>query len=495
MSALRLLARRLSLFARIGCLALAGCVTLPSLPRPEAAAPGAAPPAATSAGGVPIFVVRQGESQRVAVGPPPLKKPYAPEKLPPPLAEAPAGGLTLDQVINRTLLADRKLRAGFEAINQAHAEALTASLRPNPELFTDGQLLPLTRPFTVDRQGGPPQQDVQLSWKIDWFVFGKRAAAMAAAARGVEVSEADFADLVRVRARDVSLAFYDVLEAEALVELARQDVANLRRVEEATDKAVKADARARVDLSRVRLDLLRSRQALREAESAVAQTRSKLRAFLGPAEPGAALAIRGSLELPDPGELPELEASFQQAREMRPDIQSLVAKVSQALAALESEERKGKPEITPQVGYTRQYQRKAIGFPDADSWSVAVTATLPVFDRNQGNRAKAASVVTQSRLEHEQGLVELRAELEQAIQDLRLARSNARAVAGEQQALAREVQESLTKAYAAGTRTLLDVLDAQRSYRETVRLLITSRANLARAVIRYNAAVGLQLLK
>src|SRR5262249_8074292 len=125
------------------------------------------------------------------------------------------GGLTVDQAINTALIADPRIRAGLEAINQANADLLTSSLRPNPTLSADGQLFPLTRPFTVDRQGGPPQTDYQLSYPIDWFLFGKRAASMASAAAGVRVSEADYADLVRQRVTDVAVGFFDVLEARA----------------------------------------------------------------------------------------------------------------------------------------------------------------------------------------------------------------------------------------------------------------------------------------
>jgi cobalt-zinc-cadmium efflux system outer membrane protein len=102
--------------------------------------------------------------------------PSAPSPTPTP-TQAPAE-LTLDQVINATLLADPKLRAGFEAINQANGDALTASLKPNPTFNINQTLLPLTRPFTVDEQGGPPQLDIGLAYPIDWFLFGKRAAAM-----------------------------------------------------------------------------------------------------------------------------------------------------------------------------------------------------------------------------------------------------------------------------------------------------------------------------
>jgi cobalt-zinc-cadmium efflux system outer membrane protein len=52
------------------------------------------------------------------------------------------------------------------------------------------------------------------------------------------------------------------------------------------------------------------------------------------------------------------------------------------------------------------------------------------------------------------------------------------------------VRDSINKAYEAGGRPLIDVLDAQRNYRETYRLFIESRANLGRAEARYHALLG-----
>ena len=60
------------------------------------------------------------------------------EVVPSPL---PAEALTLDQAISLCLNNDPKIRAGFEDIHQAHADALTASLKPNPEMAVGGTLL------------------------------------------------------------------------------------------------------------------------------------------------------------------------------------------------------------------------------------------------------------------------------------------------------------------------------------------------------------------
>src|SRR5262249_21786710 len=167
-------------------------------------------------------------------------------------------------------------------------------------------------------------------------------------------------------------------------------------------------------------------------------------------------------------------------------------RVAKAESDINVENRKAYPQVTPAVGYTHQFQQKAIGFPDADSYLLSLTTSFPFFDRNQGNRAKARSVLTQNSFNLQTGVVDLRAEIEQAVQELRTASRNAGAVAEEQLQLARRVLNSITRAFDAGGVRLIEVLDAQRNYRETYRLYITNRANYWRALYRVNAPLGQQ---
>ena len=133
-------------------------------------------------------------------------------------------------------------------------------------------------------------------------------------------------------------------------------------------------------------------------------------------------------------------------------------------------------------GGTHQYQRKAIGFPDADSWTAAATITLPLFDRNQGNRAKAVSTVAQNQFHYQAAVTALRAEIETAAQEYKAARTTATEIAAEQLKLARDVLDAITTAYQAGGRPLVDLLDAERNFRETYRAYVTSRSAYWRAV-------------
>jgi cobalt-zinc-cadmium efflux system outer membrane protein len=404
--------------------------------------------------------------------------------------EEPTTRLSIDQIINAVLVSDPRLRAGFQAINQAHASALTASLPPNPTMMADIQLLPLTRPFTVTDQGGPPQMDFQFSQPIDWWLFGKRAANMAREAMGVKVAESDYADRIRTRIADAASAYYDVVEAQALHELARQDVANLKRAQEATEKAVQAGSRPLLELRRIQLDRLTAERSVRDAEATLVNSKARLRAMIGRTDADPTFGLVADLDRPLTVESIPLEEAYEIAVRNRPDIESSRRRVAMAAADMEAQRRAAYPSVAPQFGYTRQFQKKAIGFPDADSWMAEVTMTLPLWDRNQGNRARAASVLTQAQFSLAGDLADLRADVTNTLKQLETARANSRAISDQQLQIAGEVLRGMIAAYTAGGRPLIDVLDAERNFRDTYRAYISTRAAYWRAVYRFQSAIG-----
>jgi len=402
----------------------------------------------------------------------------------------PSDRVTLDQIINTTLLMDPRLRAGFENIRLANGDAITASLRPNPTLGVFKGLMPLGEPFTPQVQGGPPQLDVFMQYPIDWFLFGKRVAAMQAANLEVSASQADFANLIRQRVLEAAEAYYDVLEAKALLDLADQDVENFRRVEKITARAVESGGRPRVELSRIRLDRLQAEQAQRNASRDLRIALATLRAVMGLRNADIAFDVAGSLDDLEPREIPGTEEALAIAIANRPDVIARRRRVSQALAEREAQRRNAYPDVAPIAMYTRQYQERALESPDADSFGFGLEMTVPLFDRNQGNRFRADAQTVQNRRELDAALVDLRAEVIAVEQELQAARANAGAVAREQIDLAIEVRSSLNQAYELGGRPLIDVLDAQRNFRETYRIFIVSRAEYGRAIVRFNAVMG-----
>jgi cobalt-zinc-cadmium efflux system outer membrane protein len=413
-----------------------------------------------------------------------------PEVLPPP-KELP--GVTLDQAIRATLEADPKIRAGFETINQAQGDLLTSSLPPNPQLLVDGTTLPFQKP-TPERTAGPPETDAFLSWPIDWFLFGKRAAAMASGRLGVDVSAADFADLVRQRVAATIAAFFDVLEAEAMVALARLDLESLKRVETMTKARVRLGGVGDIEVERIRLAVLDTQREVRSREKTLAVAKASLRALMGAMGPDPEFRVAGSLDVVELAVPLAAEGALALAEEWRPDLISLRRQVAKAEADLNVERHKACPTVTPAAGLSRQYQKAAIGSVDGSSFDLSLTLSVPIFDRNQGNIRKAQATQAQVAYNLEAQLVALRGEIEQAAEEFRVAARNITSDA-EQLKTARTVRDGIEKAYEFGKLTVLDVLDAERAYRDTYRTYILGRSTYWHSLHKLNAAIGKQVLR
>jgi cobalt-zinc-cadmium efflux system outer membrane protein len=428
----------------------------------------------------------------VATGAPLEPEPASPpERSTPP----PPQRVTLPEAEAECLAADPRIRAGAEILQQARSDLWTASLVPNPVLDTGGSLLPLGQPFTVNAQGGPPQFDVGVAFPIDWLLFGKRAAAIDTARAGVDVAAAEFADLVRQRLAATIDAFYAVVEAKALLDLARQDLDNFQHLQQITDELVRLGGAGTIENDRVRVSLLDSQREVRRREADLAIAKAALLSQLGRNTSGKDFDVDGQLEVPAPVRPVSAQQAFRIAKSYRPDVVAAQLRVDQATRDAHKAETEAYPDVVPHVGYTRQFQSKSIGFPDVNAFGVGVDFSLPVFDRNQGNIDKAHSVLAQSRSELRVRLVDVRAELEEVSRNYRFAYEAVTADAPLRIEAARNARDKIETAYRVGGRPLIDVLDAQRAFRDTQRLDVEDRAGYWQSLYRFNASVGKEVLR
>ncbi|MEN9680311.1 MAG: hypothetical protein RLZZ627_204 [Pseudomonadota bacterium] len=401
--------------------------------------------------------------------------------------------LTLDLAISRALAADPHIQAGYENIRQSEADLVTAGLLPNPELTTDYLMAPWGKPFVPTKQGGPSQTDALVFFPIDWLLFGKRASEIVSAQRGVDVSTAQFADMVRLRIAETISAFYDVLEAQAMVELARIDIESLTQVENITSQRVELGGAGSIELDRVRVSIFSGRRELRSREAELYGAMARLRSFLGLSKE-LEFQVKGSLDVTKPVDLIDSEKAFDLAEQNRPDLVALHHALDLASQNITVEERRAYPEVKPGFGYTKQFQGE-VEQPNAQSWNVILEMSMPIFNRNQGNIDKAKSLRVQA--EHNLGLqlVNLRAEIAQAVKNFKAARDALLIDDPGQLESARNVRDKIRAAYELGGKPLIDVLDSQRGYQETYRLHIVSRSSYWHSLFALNAAIGTQALK
>jgi outer membrane protein, heavy metal efflux system len=403
--------------------------------------------------------------------------------------------VTLAEAIAECLAADPRIRAGAEQFQQAQSDLWTASLLPNPTLGTGGSLLPLGQPFSVDHQGGPPQFDVGLAFPIDWLLFGKRTAAIDTARAGVDVAAAEFADLVRQRLAATVAAFFSVLEAKALLDLARHDMESFERLQHITEELVRFGGAGTIENDRVQVSLLDSQRAVRRREADLAIAKAALLSQLGRRRSERDFDVEGSLDIASPVRPLAGERAFRLAKQYRPDLIAAQLRVDRATDEAHKAETEAYPDVAPRVGYTRQFQSKSIGFPDVNAFGVGVDLSLPVFDRNQGNIAKAHSALAQARSERRTQLVDVRAEVEEASRNYRFAYEAVTADAPLRIEAARNARDKIEAAYRVGGRPLIDVLDAQRAFRDTQRLDVEDRTAYWQSLYRINATIGKEVLR
>lgn len=401
--------------------------------------------------------------------------------------------VTLPQAIHESLYTNLRVNAREEKIHQAMADLKTQSLIPNSQLFWDYQFIPLQHTDILN-QAGPPQTDLIWTVPIDWLLFGKRVAAIEAGRLGVDVATFDMRDFVRKHVQETVDAFYEHLLAKELYRLALEDLKELEKIEEIVKKQVGVGGAGAIEADRARLATLDAKQEARRRETEVAVTKAKLRPLIGRTATAPDFEIMGTLEVGRAAAPPDLATALSLAEQNRPDLLSDRKSIDQARASVASERRKGKPQISIQNGLSGQIQRRVTGFPNAISYDVGLTTSLPITDRNQGNILKAMSQLRENSLTFEADRADAAAEVERALQQYREAYEHVTQEDVELLKRARSMRDRIEAAYQAGGRRFLEVLDAQRAYRDRVKTVASNRADYWRALNSLNAAVGAQVV-
>jgi outer membrane protein, heavy metal efflux system len=144
------------------------------------------------------------------------------------------------------------------------------------------------------------------------------------------------------------------------------------------------------------------------------------------------------------------------------------------------------------VDYTigGEYRRQQGASSFANLTGVFFSTNLPIFNRNQGEIARA----TQEQLQVQTKLRSLEATVQNDVQIAYLQYSNAQTtlsrVEGALLDRARDVRQITEYSYRRGEASFLEFLDAQRAYNETMQAYNQARGEFARSRYGIDAAVG-----
>lgn len=343
--------------------------------------------------------------------------------------------------------ADPRIARLAADVDAAGAEVLAEGVRANPSLAFDRE--------EVFPDSGVATNYVRLVWPLD--VSGRRGRRVAAARTEVEAVSAD-GDATRFELTIEALrVFYQAAHARLHVETLRAERDTLVRVVEVVRKRTGAGAASGYDLQRFELELAVFDDLIVSAETDLFEARTLLATLVG--QPDGLVDADSALELPTmPAEIDDAEIL-----DGRSDYRA-------AKLRAESADQRGDVASRgwiPDFGLSAGFMSSDLGDDTAFGYTIGVTFTLPIFDRGgaAGARARASKRIAEA----DARVIEVQVPAAVTARRETLARRIAQAkdVVSEQLSRLDDLLRAAETAYREGEGSVVELLDAYQTARDT----------------------------
>lgn len=392
--------------------------------------------------------------------------------------QEPSAVITIQQAVSEAL--DRNLTLLAERFNVSVADAaiVTASLRPNP-VVTVSDLHPNQALFNAG--ASPDDQTFRTDYVIERG--DKRARRIEQATLAKSVAQLNLLETTRTLVLDVESAFVEVQLAKANVTLAQENLAAFNSLVSINEERVRTGDLAGVELSRSQLAALQFQNDVAQQQVKLQLARTRLSQLIGRG-PNGALDVSGDFRVdPQPRDLEQLR---QRALDQRPDIRAARTDQARSVADLRLQLANGQVDLTVSGEYHRQESPAAHG----NAGLVALSVPLPVFNRNQGEIARAR--LQQQQLETKRRAVEdvALADVTNAFSECSTARAIVDRIEREMLTRATDVRSTTEYSYRRGEASLVEFLDAVRAFNETMQGYNEARAEYAKSLYTLDAVTG-----
>jgi cobalt-zinc-cadmium efflux system outer membrane protein len=397
--------------------------------------------------------------------------------------------LTIQEAVDEAVQRNLGLLAQRANLSVAEANVITARLRPNPVVSGGANSLDwLGTGFNDINGAGPQEYAVRVD--VPFERARKRELRTELAGHGQQIAAAQFAEAVRRVKLDVVLASIEVLEAKARLELAEDNLQALERLVQLNERRLTSGAIPPLEVSRSRVAMLQYRGNVRSAQLALTQARLKLLPLVGSKPDEAPVDIDDRLGLTPPVDRPDLAALQQAARSSRPDILAAQREQARTQADLRLQIAQGKVDYAIGAEYRRQQGVNGRG----NLLGLFFSAPLPIFNRNQGEIARAEAECDKATRSLTALETDLAGEVASAYEEFDASRLLLIDIERDLLKPTSDARAGTTYMYQAGATSLLDVLDAQRAYNDTMDTYYSAQAAYRRAQARLALVVGQEML-
>ncbi len=397
--------------------------------------------------------------------------------------QTPAPPLPLEQAIQEAIQNNLDLVAERFSLSVAEARQITAALRPNPVLTIQGATLDLLGAgFNANSPVGPNQLNAHTD-----FIFErgrKRFERIALASEDRRLVELQIREVTRRLILDVQAGFVDVQQARAAVTLAQDNLRTLRGIVEVNENRVRVGDLAQVELDRSRVALLQYETAVEQAKLQVEQAKTRLQRLIGRKSTTLDFDVEGDMRRDGKDET--VDAIMRRAVEKRPDLAAVRQTQARSRADLRLQLANGKVDYV--IGTEYSYQR-AYGI-GGSSLGMSISMPLPVYNKNQGEIARATREGRQqeARIAALEGSIST--EVEIAYRQYQTSERLLKNIESLLLSRAKTVRDVTEYSYRRGEATLIEFLDAQRAFNDSVQSFNEARANFARSLFLIDSVAG-----
>ena len=382
------------------------------------------------------------------------------------------------------------LRASQIGIEESKAAEITAFLRPNPQ-----------QSLIVDQIGNTASGTV-FSASTVTTVFSylherqrKRELRRESAQNATSIAESQQADLERTLLFTLRSAFIQVLQAKAIVALAKENLDYYDRVLSVGRDRFEAGDIAQVDLDRLELQRVQFTSDVETSTVNLRTSKIQLLTLLNDRTPLEQFDVVGSFDFAE--RISPLEEFRRAALDTRPDLRAAMQAIDKAQTDHRLAIANGS--VDPIFGLDVGVPSISQAFlsyqpPLRQYFGVGISVPLRIFDRNQGEKLRTQLEIGRIEQLRDATLAQVFSDVDSAYATLTSNLNLLRPYKEKYLDQASRVRETISFSYQNGGASLLDFLNAQNDYRSTQRNYLSLIGAYLTVAAQLNLAVGREVI-
>jgi cobalt-zinc-cadmium efflux system outer membrane protein len=395
---------------------------------------------------------------------------------------------TWQQIKDKFAAENPTLKAAKLNIDESRAAEITAYLRPNPDFILSADGFQIASHLGVWQPFSGVVETPGVSYLHERR--HKRELRRDSAKESTAIAESTYLDQERGLIFNLRTSFVQVLQAKAVLQNARENLAYWDRELDVNRTRFKAGDLARADLNRLELQRIQFESDFETAVVNLRTAKIQLLMLLNDRMPLEQFDVAGPFDFTD--ELKPLEQYQTIALDQRPDLKAAVQNVELARINHKLAVANGSTDPTFSIWYSHNssfsnpFSNQTIGG--------SVAMPLRIFDRNQGEKLRTQIDITRNERLQDANLALVFSDVDSAFWTVVQALNLLRPYKAKYLPLATDVRDTMSFSFKNGGASLLDYLDAEKSYRDTRLAYLNLIGSYLAAAAQMNMAVGREVI-